>query len=105
KPTPGRIPAWNPSATAERGMLAQLMSVQGAICREVADVRLATRIMAQRDARDPWWARAPMAQPLRVALTRTAHGYPMHPEISQGVERVAKWLAASGYAVDEVEPP
>ena len=50
KPTPGRIAAWNPSATAERGMLAQLMSVQGAICREVRDVRLATRIMAQPDA-------------------------------------------------------
>ena len=110
KPTPGRIPAWNPSATAERGMLAQLMSVQGAICREVADVRLATRIMAQRDARDPWWVPAPfdgepIPKPIRVAVTRNAHGYPMHPEISQGVERVAKWLAASGYAVDEVEPP
>src|SRR5579864_7620764 len=26
KPTPGRVPAWNPSATAERAMLAQLMS-------------------------------------------------------------------------------
>src|SRR5216684_3563194 len=47
KPTPGRIPAYNPSATAERGLLSQLMSVQGAICREVRDVRLATRIMAQ----------------------------------------------------------
>jgi amidase len=110
KPTPGRIPAWNPSATAERGMLAQLMSVQGAICREVADVRLATRIMAQRDARDPWWMPVPfdgepIPKPIRVAVTRNAHGYPMHPEISNAVARVAKWLAAAGYAVDEVEPP
>jgi amidase len=110
KPTPGRIPAWNPSATAERGMLAQLMSVQGAICREVADVRLATRIMAQRDARDPWWMPVPfdgerIPKPIRVAVTRNAHGYPIHPEISHAVERVAKWLAAAGYAVDEVEPP
>ena len=110
KPTPGRIPAWNPSATAERGMLAQLMSVQGAICREVADVRLATRVMAQRDPRDPWWVPAPfdgerIPAPIRVAVTRNAHGYPMHPEISRAVERVAKWLAAAGYAVDEVEPP
>ena len=110
KPTPGRIPAWNPSATAERGMLAQLMSVQGAICREVADVRLATRIMAQRDARDPWWMPVPfdgepIPKPIRVAVTRNAHGYPIHPEISNAVARVAKWLAAAGYAVDEVEPP
>src|SRR5215813_10176332 len=27
KPTPGRVPAFNPSATAERGLAAQLMSV------------------------------------------------------------------------------
>src|SRR5262249_58336017 len=80
KPTPGRIPTWNPSATAERGMLAQLMSVQGAICREVRDVRLATRVMAQRDARDPWWMPVPfdgdpIPKPTRVAVTRNAHGY------------------------------
>src|SRR5437773_4982005 len=110
KPTPGRIAAFNPSATAERGMLAQLMSVQGAICREVRDVRLATRIMAHHDARDPWWVPAPfegepMPRPIRVAVTRNAHGYPMHPEIGRAVERVAGWLAAEGYAVEEVEPP
>jgi amidase len=110
KPTPGRIPAWNPSATAERGMLAQLMSVQGAICRDVADVRLATRVMAQRDPRDPWWVPAPfegerIPAPIRVAVTKNAHGYPIHPEISHAVDRVARWLAAAGYAVDEVEPP
>ena len=64
KPTPGRIPAYNPSATAERGLLAQLMSVQGAICREVRDVRLATRVMAARDARDPWWVPRPSTESL-----------------------------------------
>jgi amidase len=110
KPTPGRIAAFNPSATAERGMLAQLMSVQGAICREVRDVRLATRIMAERDARDPWWVPAPfdgepLPAPIRVAVTRNAHGYPMHPDIDRAVARVAGWLAAAGYAVEEVEPP
>ena len=110
KPTPGRIAAYNPSATAERGMLAQLMSVQGAICREVRDVRLATRVMAERDARDPWWVPAPfdgepLPAPIRVAVTRNAHGYPMHPEIGRALEHVAGWLAAAGYAVEEVEPP
>jgi amidase len=110
KPTPGRIASFNPSATAERGMLAQLMSVQGAICREVRDVRLATRIMAQRDARDPWWVPAPfegepLPAPIRVAVTKNAHGYPMHPEIGRAVDRVAGWLSAAGYAVEEVEPP
>src|SRR5262245_5830526 len=110
KPTTGRIPAWNPSASAERGMLAQLMSVQGAICREVCDVRLATKVMAQRDARDPWWGPAPfdgerISPPIRVAFSKNPHGYPMHAEITRGLEHVAGWLAAAGYAVEETEPP
>ena len=108
KPTPGRIPAWNPSATAERGLLAQLMSVQGAICREVRDVRLATAIMARRDARDPWWVPVPFdgePAPMRVAFTRNAHGYAMHPEIDRALVRAAAWLGDAGYAVDEIEPP
>ena len=74
KPTFGRIPSYNPSMTGERGMLAQLMSVQGAICREVRDVRLATRIMAKGDARDPWWVPAPFegeAAPRRVVKPAT----------------------------------
>ena len=110
KPTPGRVPAWNPSATAERGLLAQLMSVQGAICREVRDVRLATRIMAGRDARDPWWVPAPfdgepLGKPVRVAFTKNAYGYPMHDDIRKALDKVAGWLSAAGYAVEEVEPP
>jgi amidase len=110
KPTPGRIAAYNPSATAERGMLAQLMSVQGAICREVRDVRLATRVMAARDSRDPWWAPVPfegepLPSPIGVAVTKNAHGYPMHPDIARAVDRVAGWLGAAGYAVEEIEPP
>ena len=110
KPTPGRIAAYNPSATAERGLLAQLMSVQGAICREVKDVRLATRVMAERDVRDPWWVPAPfegepVPAPIRVAFTRNAHGYPMHADIARALERVAGGLAAAGYLVEEIEPP
>lgn len=110
KPTTGRIPAWNPSAGGERGLLAQLMSVQGAICREVRDVALATEVMSGRDARDPWWVPVPfhgepLASPIRVAFTRNAHGYPIHGEIVRGLERVAGWLSDAGYAVEEVEPP
>jgi amidase len=47
----------------------------------------------------------PIPKPIRVAVTRNPHGYPIHPEISHAVERAAKWLAAAGYAVDDVEPP
>jgi amidase len=110
KPTPGRIPAFNPTAVAERGMLAQLMSVQGAICREVRDVRLATRIMAHSDPRDPWWVPAPFntwptaARP-RIALTRESHGYVMHADIDAAITRAASCLRDAGYIVEEVETP
>jgi len=110
KPTFGRVPVFNPSASAERGLLAQLMSVQGALCREVRDVRLATAVMAQGDARDPWWVPVPfegppIEGPIRVAFTKNAHGYPMHPGIAQTLDRAARVLEAAGYAVEEVEPP
>jgi amidase len=110
KPTSGRIAAWNPSAVSERPMLAQLMSVQGVICREVRDVRLATEVIAQRDPRDPWWVPAPfigepLTKPLHVAVTRNSHGYAMHRDIDLAIARVEGWLADAGYAVEEIEPP
>jgi amidase len=98
KPTPGRIPAFNPSATVERGLLTQLTSVQGAIARTVEDVRLATRVMAGGDPRDPWWVPVPfegepLPRPIRVAVTRNSHGYPIHPDISQLINRSAGYLS------------
>ncbi len=110
KPTPGRIAAFNPSATAERGLLVQHTSVQGAIARTVADVRLATRVMAGGDPRDPWWVPAPfdgepVTKPIRVAVTRNGHGYPIHPGITQLIDRTAGYLSDAGYDVVEVEPP
>ncbi len=106
----GRVPAFNPSAPAERGLLSQLMSVQGAICREVRDVRMATRVMASRDVRDPWWAPVPfdgpaLPRPVKVAVCKEAHGYPIHPEIVAGIDRAAGYLADAGYAVEEVPVP
>ena len=110
KPTPGRVPAFNPSANAERGMLAQMTSVQGAIARTVADVRLATHVMAGRDPRDPMWVPAPfegepLKKPIRVAVTRNSHGYAMHPAIGHLIDRAAGYLRDAGYEVVEAEPP
>ncbi|MEZ5741153.1 MAG: amidase family protein [Burkholderiaceae bacterium] len=65
KPGLGRVPAYNPSATAERGLLAQLMSVQGVIAREIRDVRLAMGAGALRRAR-PWMV--PMPSPALPTL-------------------------------------
>lgn len=106
----GRVPAFNPSAGAERLLLSQLMSVQGAICRETRDVRLATRVMANRDMRDPWWAPVPfdgppLPKPIKVAVTKAAHGYPIHPEVAASIDRAAGYLADAGYQVEEVAVP
>src|SRR5437016_8843540 len=110
KPTPGRIPAFNPSATVERGLLAQQTSVQGVIARTVADVLLATRVMAGGDPRDPSWVPAPfdgesLAKPIRIAVTRNGHGYAIHPGITRLIDRTAGYLSNAGYEVVEAEPP
>jgi amidase len=75
KPTQGRIPAFNPSAAVERPLMAQFMSAQGPLAREVRDVRLGLEVMSQRDIRDPWWVPVPLegpplAKPIKLALAR-----------------------------------
>jgi amidase len=111
KPTFGRVPAYLPSAPAERGMLSQLMSVPGVICREVRDVRLGTRIMAQADPRDPFWMPVPFdgwpqePEPLRVGVATESYGHPVHPEIKAAVERAADYLADAGYMVEPITTP
>jgi amidase len=110
KPTQGRIPAFNPSATAERPMMAQLMSTQGPLAREVADVRLALEVMSRRDPRDTWWVPAPLigpptTRPIRVALAKLPLDIEADPEVIALVHRAADHLSDAGYAVSEVETP
>jgi amidase len=110
KPTQGRMPAFNPSAATERWLLSHLTSVQGAIARCVADVRLATRVMSGADPRDPWWVPVPfegepLPKPIRVAVTRNSHGYRMHSGIAKLIDVVAGHLRDAGYEVVETEPP
>ena len=111
KPTFGRVPAFLPSALEERGLLSQLISVQGPICREVRDVRLSLKVMAGADARDPFWM--PVAfdgwpeasEPIRVGVTTESYGHPMHPDIIESIDRAAGYLSDAGYRVETVTPP
>ncbi len=109
KPGLGRVPAYLPSAKAERGMLAQLMSVQGVICREVKDVRLATEVLVGHDPRDPWHVPMPFhsgeSDLPKVGFCKTSHGYPMHEGIVANLDRAAGILEAAGYQVEEIETP
>ena len=102
KPTLGRVPAYNPSAAVERPPMAQLMSVQGPLAREVADVRLALQVMSRRDPRDPWQVPAPLtgpapAAPIKVAIAEIPADLRTDPEIMALNAQAAAWLADAGY--------
>jgi amidase len=110
KPTQGRIPAFNESGTAERPLLAQLMSSQGPLVRSVADARLALEVMSARDPRDPWWVPAPLSgpdvkRPIKVALAKLPDDMDPHPSVRAALRQAADHLERAGYRVSEVEVP
>ncbi len=110
KPGLGRVPAWNPSQKAERGLLAQSMSVQGLIARNAADLHLSMPAMVASDPRDPFhvplpWRGEPLSGPIRVAVARDDFGFGLHPEVATALDAAASALSNAGYALEEVEPP
>ena len=110
KPGLGRVPAWNPSQKAERGMLAQSMSVQGLITRHASDLHLSMPTMIAPDPRDPFhvplpWRGAPLAGPIKVAFTKDDFGFGLHPDVSAALDAAADALSDAGYAVEAVDAP
>ncbi len=110
KPGLGRTPAWNPSQKAERGILAQLMSVQGVICREARDVRLAMRSAIRYDPHDPWQAPAPfdgpaLERPIKIAFTKTTYQFEAHAAIIEALDHARDCLVDAGYDVIEIDTP
>jgi len=113
RPSFGRVPAFNPSATAERSMSSQLLSVQGPLARTVRDLRLGLAAMAARDLRDPWWIDAPLdgaplAHPRRVAVVTDPEalgGARLHPSVSGALHVAAGWLAEAGYEIVDAPTP
>ncbi len=110
KPTQGRVPAFNPSAPVERPPMAQLMSCQGPLAREVADVRLALEVMGRRDVRDPWWVPAPLAPagsagPVKVAVAKIPGDMDADGAVLGMIDRAAGYLSDAGYDVSQVEVP
>ena len=106
----GRVPSFNPSASAAAVIGSQLMSTQGPLTRTVRDARLALGVMARGDPRDTRWADVPLsgppvARPVRVALVPEPPGGFTHPTQAAAVRQAGRHLAAAGYAVEEVTPP
>ncbi|HHH89215.1 MAG TPA: amidase [Aliiroseovarius sp.] len=110
RPTLGRVPAFNETASAERPIAAQLFSVQGPMARSVADVRLGLDVMRQGDARDPWWVPAPLAGaspggPIRIGVAPVTADMNPDPEVMAQFAKAAEYLAAEGHVVEEIEVP
>ena len=110
KPGLGRTPAFNPSQTAERGILAQIMSVQGVICREVRDVRIAMQSAIGYSANDPWqvpmpWDGPAMEGPIKVGYSTNSYGFDIDPAVLSALEAARDALIDGGYIVEEIETP
>jgi amidase len=113
RPSFGRVPAFNPSAGAERSISAQMLSVQGPIARTVRDVRLGLAAMATRDVRDPWWVPAPLEgeptpgrqQVAVVTEPEDLGGARLHPSVATALRRAAGWLAEAGYDIVDARTP
>ncbi|HEY0301059.1 MAG TPA: amidase family protein, partial [Rhizomicrobium sp.] len=110
RPTPGRVPAYNPSAAAHRAFASQLMAVNGPLARNVDDAELAFRAMAVPDPRDPHGVPAPLDGPdegriLRVALFEAPAEAPVSDAATQAVRRTGEILSAAGFDVAYASPP
>lgn len=110
KPGLGRVPAWNPSQKAERGLMSQLMSVQGLIARQARDLHLAMPVIIAPDARDPFHAPVPWRGegpegPLRIGFTTECFGMDLHPENAAALQAAREALVDAGHIVEEIAPP
>ena len=110
KPGLGRVPAYNPSASVERGLLAQIMSVQGVIGREIKDVRRAMRDLVAYDPHDPWqvpmpFDGPPVDAPIKVAVTKNSFDFDLDSAVSDALDAARDALSDAGYDVQEIEPP
>ena len=109
RPSPGRVAAYNASSP-ERDIGGQITAVSGPLARSIDDLGLALKALSRRDARDPWWAPAPLTGPdvtRRVALCLDPGRIGTCEAIRAKLREAARHLEAAGWIVEEVEdlPP
>lgn len=107
RPTLGRVPAFNPSSEGtDRSLGLQLMSVQGPLAREVADVRLGLEIMAQPNRQDPWYRQGAPATASAPGPVAATYGVGViDPEVRAAIDAAASHLSDAGFQVTFVDPP
>lgn len=109
RPTPGRIPAYNPTVGTRFAGL-QMFSAQGPLARRMRDVELGLRAMAPRGFRDPTWLDVPLdfqddTEPVRVACVDEIPGASVAPEVKAALAQAARALESAGYRVEYAAPP
>lgn len=109
RPSYGRVPSFNSTATGSALISSALMAVQGPLTRNVADNRLAFSVMSREDIRDTRWVppqqRATLRRPFRVARVTEGFGVPFHPAVKSALQDAGRALSAAGYEVEDIAPP
>lgn len=110
KPGIGRIAVYNPSQKAERGMLAQNMSVQGLLARSARDLHLAMQPMIAADAHDTFHVPLPWRGPvldrtIKIGFSRAVVDLPLDPQVEKALLATRDALRDAGYVVEEITPP
>ena len=110
RPSMGRVPAFNPSAPAERPPITLQMSVQGPIARSIADVRIGLAAMAGHDARDPMWSAAAASGRTRsgaprIAVSVDTFGGSTDGSVRDAMARATAAISEAGMEAVEVALP
>ena len=109
RPSLGRVPDFNPSATEERGISSQMANVQGPLARSMGDIRLGLAALAAPDPRDPWSVPVPLGAPetgrSRAAVLTSLPGVDADAAVTEALRQAGVWLQDAGYEVEEACPP
>lgn len=102
RPTPGRVPMFNPSGP-DRAIGPQMMAVAGPLARRVDDLRLGLETMSGYSHMDYLSAPVPLrGAPYlrRVALVPRPNGMQTDPRILDDLDRAAAMFRRAGWSVD-----
>lgn len=111
RPTVGRIPRGSTLSGLGEPLASQLMTVDGPIARDTADLRPALAAMSGRgDTRDLFWSPAgaldrPASRLPRVGLIRDPGVVRPDPHVEAALDAAAADLSAAGHPVEEVGLP
>ncbi len=107
RPTPGRIPAYNSSAS-DRFIGAQLMAVSGPIGRSMSDLEIAFTAMSTPDPRDPSYVPVTLGRanfPKRAALVLAPDSMEVTGDVRAALLDAADRMRDAGWAIEEVGCP